>query len=50
LGNLQEKRFQDVSGQGTVLHTVLQKLTYQKAIFVEPNLCSLFASQGVVSS
>jgi len=26
LGNLQEKRFHDVTGQDRVLHTVLQKL------------------------
>jgi len=40
LGNLQEKRFHDVSGQDTILQTVLQKLTNQSALFVKPNLSS----------
>jgi len=40
LVDLQEKRFHDVSGQDTVLHAVLQKLTNQNALFVKPNLNS----------
>jgi len=39
LGDLQEKRFHDVSGQDRILHTVLQKLASHNASIAKLDEC-----------